>query len=516
MTPPPPISRDQVEVLTSLLDSKGLDAGDLLDAIQLLASAKKASGKVPDASADESGRKIFQEKEFIYPGITDAWIYRNGQTKSKSWYLRVKSPGQTPFVKSLGRNVQTREQALVAGQLLYQEVKGKVARGEKRVSIKTSQLIKRYLDNEAKQITNIPKAGITPETYATKKSYLAIWEEFIKSKKMNKKNIEAINPELGKEFAFWLQGKKKGAYKDKPYSPEYINSVVSETKRMYLKFAVEEGFISPNLTPKFKSLRVPKDQAHKRDILTAEEWNRLTVYMRSNKYLKGQRISLDGSVRMTRDKKTGEEIPVPITHLEQVKRQIFREFILIAYSTGDRPGSLLKMTWGDVSINNMDTKENQQTHRLLKVRAENSKTGVSRVINAPVARRLERLQKAYASIGMECEPHHYIFRNPTPARKDSNIAFGQPAFTKRLENILLWSGIQEELDKTNRKIVLYSSRHFYVTIRLENGVNIHQLSRQIGSSVHYIESTYSHVETAKSTEELTKGIGFIKRLEEQD
>ena len=55
MTPPPPISRDQVEVLTSLLDSKGLDAGDLLDAIQLLASAKKASGKVPDESADESG-----------------------------------------------------------------------------------------------------------------------------------------------------------------------------------------------------------------------------------------------------------------------------------------------------------------------------------------------------------------------------------------------------------------------------------------------------------------------------
>ena len=169
MTPPPPISRDQVEVLTSLLDSKGLDAGDLLDAIQLLASAKKASGKVPDESADESGRKIFQEKEFIYPGITDAWIYRNGQTKSKSWYLRVKSPGQAPFVKALGRNVQTREQAMVAGQLLYQEVKGKVARGEKRVSINTATLIKNYLANEKKQLTDIPKAGIVPELYPLKK-----------------------------------------------------------------------------------------------------------------------------------------------------------------------------------------------------------------------------------------------------------------------------------------------------------------------------------------------------------
>ena len=51
---------------------------------------------------------------------------------------------------------------------------------------------------------------------------------------------------------------------------------------------------------------------------------------------------------------------------------------------------------------------------------------------------------------------------------------------------------------------------------LEHGVNIHMLCRNIGSSVTYVESTYSHVETAKSTEELTKGIGFIKKLEQQD
>jgi integrase len=164
----------------------------------------------------------------------------------------------------------------------------------------------------------------------------------------------------------------------------------------------------------------------------------------------------------------------------------------------------------------MDSKENQATHRLLKVRAENSKTGSSRTINSPVARRLERLEAAYKSIGMECQPHHLLFRNPTPARKESNIPYAQPAFTKRLENILKWSGIQEGIDKTNRKIVLYSSRHTFITWRLEHGVNIHMLSRQVGSSIYYIEQTYSHIETAKSTEELTKGMQFIKTLEEQD
>lgn len=513
---PPPISRDQVEVLTSLLSSKGLDAGDLIDAIQMLAAAKKAAGKVPGPDKDQQGRKHYQEKEFLYPGITDAWIYRNGQTKNRSWYVRVKSPGQPPFIKSLGRNVLTREQALVAGQILYQEVKGKVARGERKVSITTSQLIKRYLENEAKQITPIPKAGITPETFEVKKAYLAIWQEFIDAQKLTKKNIEAINPDVGKEFAYWIQSREKKAYKDRGWSADYINSCISEAKRMYLRFAVEERYLSAEHVPKFKSLRIPKDKSHKRDILTTEEWDTLTTYMRSNKYLKGHVLALDGKAKMMKDKKTGKEVPTPITPLEQIKRKIFREFMLIAYATGDRPGSLLKMTWGDISINKMDTKENQKTHRLLKVRAENSKTGSSRTINAPVARRLERLEAAYKSIGMDCQPHHLLFRNPTPARKESNIPYAQPAFTKRLENILKWSGIQEELDKTNRKIVLYSSRHAFITWRLEHGVNIHMLAKQVGSSVFYIEQTYSHVETARSTEELTKGMQFIKTLEQKD
>jgi hypothetical protein len=63
---------------------------------------------------------------------------------------------------------------------------------------------------------------------------------------------------------------------------------------MYFKFAVEEGYLSNEYVPKFQTVRVPKDKAHKRDILTTDQWNRLTAYMRSNRYLKGTRVSLDG------------------------------------------------------------------------------------------------------------------------------------------------------------------------------------------------------------------------------
>ena len=63
---------------------------------------------------------------------------------------------------------------------------------------------------------------------------------------------------------------------------------------MYFTFAVEEGHLSNEYVPKFQTVRVPKDKARKRDILTTDQWNRLTAYMRSKRYLKGTRVSRDG------------------------------------------------------------------------------------------------------------------------------------------------------------------------------------------------------------------------------
>ncbi len=490
MTPPPPINKEQVEVLTSLLDSKGLDAGDLVDAIKMLADAKEKAGKVP--SPDDQGMKVYGDKEYLFAGFTDAWIYRNNKTQSRNYYLRVKEKGKTPFVKSL--DTQDRSEALVSGRLLYQEVKGKIARGEKSRSLITSKLIQKYLASESKKITTLPKAGILQSTYDCKCQYLRTWQNFIDEKKLSNKVIEQIPVDIGKEFPYWAQNQDKKFYKGTPYSHEYINSITAEVKLMYMKFAVKNRFISLDHVPDFERLRVQPESGHKRDILTEEEWLKLTTYMRTNAYLK----------------------PEGSTPLERCKRSIFREYLLVAYSTGARPNELMTMTWGDVRMNPQDTVENQQVMRLLKVRSENSKTGKSRTINAPVARRLQRLQKAYEDIGMTCEPTDYLFRNPTPARRNKNIAWGQPALTGRLEKVLNWSGIQEELDRTGRRITLYSQRHFYVTLRLRHGMNIHLLCKNIGSSILYVEQNYSHVVVESNTDKITEGMAKIKTLEQTD
>ena len=490
LTPPPPINRDQVEVLTSLLDSKGLDAGDLVDAIKMLADAKEQAGKVP--APDAQGMKVYGEKEYLYAGFTDAWIYRNNKTKSRNYYLRVKEKGKPPFVKSL--DTADRSEGLVRGRLLYQEVRGKIQRGEKAKSLTTGKLIEKYLKSESRKITHLPKAGITEETYTVKSYYLKIWQNFINDMGLDKKTIDQINPETGKDFPSWIQSQEKQYYKGKPYSHEYINSIISEVKMMYNKYAVKNRFISTSHVPEIERLRVQPESGHKRDILTEEEWLRLTRYLRTNKYLK----------------------PEGSTPLERCKRAIFREYMLIAYATGARPNEIMTMTWGDIRINPQDTEEDKKVMRLLKVRSENSKTGKSRTINAPVARRLQRLQKAYEDIGMECNPSDFLFRNPTPARREKNIAWGQPALTKRLEKVLESSGIQEDLNLTGRKITLYSQRHFYCTLRLRYGMNIHLLCKNIGSSILYVEQTYSHVVVESNTDKITQGMMKVKTLETTD
>ena len=41
---------------------------------------------------------------------------------------------------------------------------------------------------------------------------------------------------------------------------------------------------------------------------------------------------------------------------------IFREYMLVAYSTGARPNELMTMTWGDVRVNPQDSKEKPAGH----------------------------------------------------------------------------------------------------------------------------------------------------------
>ena len=480
--------KDQLDTLKEVVGNLDLSPEDLLlvlSSVVSLKNKKKEEG--------QKGNKVITEKIYLWENTKDSYIYRDGRTKGGNYYLRIYCR-ETKKVFSKSLRTSSREEGIVLGRKMYSETYGKLIRGEKTKSLTTKDLINLYLEREERRISPIPKTGITKETFKQKGQYLKVWERYVVEElKMGDTKIENIPPDITRDFCYWVQRQKKNYYKNRGWSPDYINSTISEVKRMYGQVGVRDKFISQSLVPQMDYMKKPPSTQVKRDILNVDEYIRLVTYLRTNKYLK----------------------PEGSSPLEQCKRSIFREWIGITYSVGMRPSEVLGLKWGDVSVNVSDTEEQQKVFRILRVKSENSKTGRMRSVNGPVGRRLERLKKSYEKIGMECGPEHYIFRNPTWKKQDKNSPYHQVVFTKRLEKVLKETGIQDELDKTERKITLYSSRHFYTTMRLQNGTDIHLLSKQLGTSTTYIDQTYSHIQVETNTERITQGMSLIKTLEEE-
>ena len=480
--------KDQLETLREVVGNLDLSPEDLLlvlSSVVSLKNQKKEEG--------QKGNKVITEKIYLWENTKDSYIYRDGRTKGGNYYLRIYCK-ETKKVFSKSLKTSSREEGIVLGRKMYSETYGKLIRGEKTKSLTTKDLINLYLEREERRISPIPKTGITKETFKQKGQYLKVWERYVVEElKMGDTKIENIPPDLTRDFCYWVQRQKKNFYKDTGWSPDYINSTISEVKRMYGQVGVRDKFISQSLVPQMDYMKKPPSTQVKRDILSVDEYETLVTYLRTKKYLK----------------------PEGSSPLEQCKRSIFREWVGISYNTGMRPKEILGLKWGDVSVNISDTKENQKIFRLLRVKSENSKTGKMRSVNGPVGRRLERLRKSYEDIGMECGPEHFIFRNPTWERQGKNVPYNQVVFKKRLDKVLEETGIQNELDKTERKITPYSSRHFYTTLRLQNGLDIHLLSKQLGTSTTYIDQTYSHIQVETNTERITQGMSLIKTLEEE-
>jgi len=67
-------------------------------------------------------------------------------------------------------------------------------------------------------------------------------------------------------------------------------------------------------------------------------------------------------------------------------------------------------------------------------------------------------------------------------------------------------------DKYGNRRSLYSIRHTYATKHLNEGINIHLLARQMGTSVKMIEEHYSHLTPSMSAEILSGKNNFKKEI----
>lgn len=471
--------RSAADLLSLLATAAGVSPQDLQTALTAVADARKDL-EVSSVTA----KSVYQDRELVYDDKT-AFIFRRGTTKSRTYYIRIyDEQSRRPFVKSLRET--DRVAALAKARVIYQEIKGKVARGERLKAVTNKELVRLYLEKIERKVTSIPQQGITPETLRLKKYFLGIWLRFIESIGFDKTSIDQIQPARARDFGHWFANLPKESGRTGARSVEQVNNCIAEVLRMFREVGVRDRYISKEHIPEIDRLKEQRDERYKRDILTTEQYERLNRFMWNN---------------WARRKE--------LKPLERQKRLAFFYTIGLLYNTGLRPKELLGLRVHEISAIETEDAEIKKTHLKVFIRATNSKTGRSRVVVAPIRNRVSKIKQVYKELGVEHTSQDFLLFNPGSQKR---TAYTRQALYQRLQEVLEKSGLKNELVAEGKIVSLYSARHAFITWRLQYGnVPIHLVAKVAGTSIQKIEQTYGHIEVEKQTELLTRNQGYARR-----
>jgi len=184
----------------------GLDPTLLSDAYETLKQGSEIGSHAADQRSIKGSngthtKKNYINKELIYEDET-AFIYQRGDTKSQVFYLRIfDTKSRKPYVKSL--STIDHAKALVKARTIYQEIKGKISRGERLRTITSAELVDMYLGSL--HISDIPHTGVTPDTMKLKRYFLNTWLEYISSLNCISTPIDQLPMDHLIKFGYWFK-----------------------------------------------------------------------------------------------------------------------------------------------------------------------------------------------------------------------------------------------------------------------------------------------------------------------
>ena len=153
---------------------------------------------------------------------------------------------------------------------------------------------------------------------------------------------------------------------------------------MYYELAVRDRYISVNQCPQLDKLKIQRDGASKRDILSEEQYEKLWKYIQFN-YI---------------TKKNNQKTRVNVLET----RKIWKEFIFIMSNVVFRSKELLRIKMYEITDNPNWGSDKKATDCLMKVRSDNSKTGKARVCVAPVKKKIKRVIESYKKLAITRKP----------------------------------------------------------------------------------------------------------------
>ncbi len=165
-------------------------------------------------------------------------------------------------------------------------------------------------------------------------------------------------------------------------------------------------------------------------------------------------------------------------------RVLLCDYILILGNTGMRCGKESL----DIKWKHIEEFEHTDHKKYIRIHV-NGKTGKREVVcRLSVRKYLESIRDRFDDIKGKSfselsNNEDYVFRLPSGERpSDIHGSF---------EQLLIYTNLLQNRQGERRS--LYSLRHTYATFNLMDGIDIHLLSRQLGTSVTMIEKHYSHL-----------------------
>ena len=366
-------------------------------------------------------------------------LYQRDDVQDLTWHMRIRNENKRGYVRrSTGKT--DLEQAKIEALTLLGIMKERQAQQIPMRSMNFTELASSFLrEAETRMKEQRSSAGRYLIIHGTVTRYLL---PYFKKRDPNHFTPQDISHYRTWRMNYYTTGpgvSKKTVLKVHP-SPATQRQEWT-VFRGIIMHGIEMRMVTPAL---IHMLKHQPSRTGKRPPFTQQEWRQLYLFMRS-------------WVKSSKTKKGARE------------RQLIRDYTLIMCNSGLRKGEARYLKWRDLRIY-----ENQHGRwALLNV---TGKTGERTVVCQPNTERyFNRMQKR----GHNLEPNDYIF-----CHED-----GEPIeYVRGFDIMLKDAGMT--YDSQGKKRTIYSLRHTYATLRLENGTNVYWLKQNMGTSVNMIERHY--------------------------
>jgi integrase len=393
-------------------------------------------------------KQDFGEDEVVI--FEEAIVYKRGDY----WQFRLWLRKENKYVRrSLG--TRSRATAIDKGKELYLELLANLKQGKTYFSIDAKKAVELYVAHRQKDV----QVGlIVPGRLGTIRAHLKNWLDFIGR---DTKLMEMERTDCEEYFHFRVKGAGRTAARQVTVQNEQstINAMMDWLfKRGEARI---DGFDFRKL-PRIDT----RDDAIRRATFEQDEIDDFKEAVKV--YCDREKHDLD--------------------EREWLVRSLAGTFFVVLAQSGLRVGELAQLRWGDLEWRSVHTKRYDGVKLLfISVRAETSKVRKSRRLYCRDEGYIRAWANTIANMWKETS-----IRDRLAFSLDGTTPLSKRALHYHFAKLMELTGI----DRTDRDLVPYSFRHYFITERITAGLSYQQVAEMCGTSVAQIERTYYHLNDA--------------------